>query len=67
MEETLHFWYSENQSKILRKMMRQKNYASIDGETVEYTTCHNTMDHGCRFEDIKYLGSGSYSHTSGTW
>lgn len=66
-----HFWYSEKQANVLGVRWSEEkqriNYAYIDGKTVVYTTCAQTMDHGCAFDDMQYLGQGNYAGSVGTW
>lgn len=66
-----HFWYSEKQANVLGvECSLDKmpiNYATIDGETVAYTICSQTMNHGCLFDDMQYLGQGDYAYAIGTW
>lgn len=66
-----HFWYSEKQAAVLGvRWSGDKmpiNYATIDGKTVAYTTGSQTMDHGCFFDDMQYLGQGDYAYAMGTW
>lgn len=65
--KNLHFWFSEIQAIHLKNARMHKNLALIGGKRVVYTTCHETMDHGCAWPDMKYLGKGEYLRTDGKW
>ena len=61
----LHAWFSEKQIKNMkRNKVRQKQgvykiYVKENGEEVCASMVSNTMDHGCNFDDIIYLGKVS--------
>jgi len=63
-----HFWYSKKQEAVYSDLLHKKiNYANINGELVKYTTCSETMNHGCLFDDMQYLGQGDYHSSNGYW
>jgi len=51
-----HFWYSEKQKICLNRDNGLR--ALIDGEKRIYTACSDTMNHGCKWDDMRYLGKG---------
>lgn len=48
----LHAWYSARMAKILGTFRYQKE----DGEIVIGTIATHTMEHGCLWDDMAYLG-----------
>ena len=66
MKEMMHFWYSRKQSSrntnSFERNLRFNNYCEIDGEIKFYTSCSSTMDHGCAWDDMEYLGYGVWHH-----
>ena len=58
----LHAWFSDKQARLLQECgITQKHgvykvYAKEDGKEVRATMVTETKQHGCRFDDMKYLG-----------
>ena len=58
----LHAWFSDKQARLLKdcddlqKHGVYKVYAKEDGKEVRATMVTNTKQHGCGFNDMKYLG-----------
>ena len=53
-----HAWFSEKQIKVLKKNhgIKQYIYVTEDGTEVIASMVTDTLEHGCAFDDIKYLG-----------
>lgn len=51
-----HFWYSEKQEKTIDRDNGLR--ALIGGKVFYYTACSDTEEHGCRWDDMIYLGQG---------
>ena len=57
-----HAWFSEKQIKVVKKKhgIKQpgayKIYVTEDGTEVIASMVSDTLEHGCAFDDIKYLG-----------
>ena len=61
VDTVLHGWYSEKQKKLIEKEIW---YFNMKGEIVVVTTVSHSMDHGCKFDDIVYMGIlGKYHKT----
>lgn len=57
-----YFFYSIRFNEFSRKCGDNlQNYAMIDGKEVPYSFCASTMDHGCKWDDIVFLGQGEWS------
>ena len=58
----LHAWFSKKQIETMKKNTLvhkdgpYKVYANEDGEEVRASMVSDTKEHGCGFDDIKYLG-----------
>jgi hypothetical protein len=52
MSEVKHAWYSARQGRLMGIVL----YKNAQGETVEATIVSRTMDHGCKWDDMVYLG-----------
>ena len=61
----LHAWYSKKQiqrmkmNKVRQKHGVYKIYLTENGKEVCASMVSDTMDHGCNFDDITYLGKVS--------
>ena len=61
----LHAWYSKKQiqrmkmNKVRQKQGVYKIYLTENGKEVCASMVSDTMDHGCNFDDITYLGKVS--------
>ena len=61
----LHAWYSKKQiqrmkmNKVRQKQGVYKIYLTESGKEVRASMVSDTMDHGCNFDDITYLGKVS--------
>lgn len=76
MFDNYHFFFSAKQAEVYGnqnsytfrvRFPHPMNYALIDGKEVLYTTVSETPEHGCKWDDMKYLGQGKYSHSKGIW
>ena len=58
----LHAWFSKKQietmkmNTLVHKDGVYKVYANEDGKEVRASMVPDTMEHGCCFDDIEYLG-----------
>lgn len=58
----LHAWFSKKQIETMKlnndihKQGAYKIYATEEGKEVRASMVSDTMEHGCRFDDINYLG-----------
>ena len=52
-DKIMHGWYSVKQKEITQKEIY---YYNIKDKVVAVTTVANSMDHGCRFDDMVYMG-----------
>jgi len=59
-----HLWYSEQQAeRWYASGGKAPFYRLKDGKVVQVTNVTNTPDdHGCDFDDMQYLGEGTFSH-----
>ena len=48
-----HGWYSDKQLKWTGKLFI---YKDLKGNQVELTMVSNTLEHGCKYDDITYVG-----------
>ena len=60
-----HAWFSEKQiqsmkmNKVRQKKGVYKIYLTENGKEVYASMVSDTMEHGCKFDDITYLGKVS--------
>ena len=52
-DKVIHGWYSEKQKEITHKEIY---YYNMKDQVVVVTTVANSMDHGCKFDDMVYMG-----------
>jgi hypothetical protein len=62
------FWYSQKQAQsrddYWTDRPKLRLFARLDdGREVEYTHKHETKDHGCKWDDLIFLGHGTYSRS----
>lgn len=48
-----HGWYSDKQLKCTGKLFI---YKDLKGNQVKLTMVSNTLEHGCKYDDITYVG-----------
>ncbi len=65
----LHLWFSPSQKHQSSKMRIPSELAltfgQLDtGEIVEYTSANRVFDNTSRYDDIVYLGTGTYHHSA---
>jgi len=53
-DKVLHGWYSAKQKKLIQKEIY---YYNMKDKIVAVTTVANSMDHGCKFDDMVYMGT----------
>jgi len=57
-----YFFYSRKLDELTRKCDDNiQNYAIIDGKEVPYNISHSSMEHGCLWDDMVFLGKGEWS------
>jgi hypothetical protein len=63
----MHAWYSKKQHETIKMNENQKPYKiyiNKQGKEVYATCVSNTLEHGCNFDDMVYLGEvEKYSHS----
>ena len=57
-----YFFYSRKRQVLKKSEINSvQNYAIINGKEVPYNICSSTMDHGCLWDDMVFLGEGEWS------
>lgn len=66
-KKKFHFWYSEKMQNTVDQISlnntghhRNIMYANLSGVKTIYTVCSQTKKHGCTWDDIIYLGKGTF-------
>ena len=52
-DKVMHGWYSVTQKNYIQKDIY---YYNMNDEVVQVTVVANSMDHGCRYDDMVYMG-----------
>ena len=53
-DKVIHGWYSAKQKELIQQ---DTYYYNMKDEIVAVTTVANSMDHGCKFDDMVYMGT----------